>query len=210
MGAHLVHAELTTPYVRKLLSLKARQLCRKRGFCRSDQEDIEQELAVRVLKQACQFDPSRSSVRTFIDRVVRSAAAMILRERTCPTRAAGCMALSLETARVDNGLGGRKLALSQIVQEDHLRLRCGGQASDPLRQVELSEDLAPVMASLAPLQRKIASRLGDLPDAAIARSLGISRRQVRKAAEAIRERLIEAGLAENLPASGQIQKSSHM
>ncbi|HOD81753.1 MAG: Sigma-70 region 2 [Planctomycetes bacterium ADurb.Bin126] len=210
MGSHLVHAELTTPYVRKLLSLKARQLCRKRGFSRCDREDLEQELTVRVLRQASKFDPSRSSARTFIDRVVRSAAAMIVRERTCPTRGAGCPALSLETARADSGRGGRRLALSQIVREDHLRLRCGGEVNDPLRQVELSEDLAPVYAALTPLQRKVASRLGDLPDAALARSLGISRRQLRKAADAIRERLTEAGLAENPSAPGQISKSSHM
>jgi len=194
MGSHLVHAELTTPYVRKLLSLKARQLCHKRGFSRCDQEDIEQELTVRVLRQAAKFDPSRSGVRTFIDRVVRSAAAMILRERTCPTRGAGCPALSLETARADSGLGGRRPALSQIVQEDHLRLRCGGEVDDPLRQVELSEDLAPVYAALTPLQRKVASQLGDIPDAAIARRLGISRRQVRKAIEAIRDRLEKCGI----------------
>jgi len=41
MGVHPVHAAVTTPYVQKLIAVRARQVVRQPGFCRSDQADVE-------------------------------------------------------------------------------------------------------------------------------------------------------------------------
>ncbi|MBE3123871.1 MAG: hypothetical protein IMZ65_03630, partial [Planctomycetes bacterium] len=81
MGVHPVHAALTTKYVQTLIRIKARAVARQPGFSQSDQDDLEQDLAIHVLKQAHYFDPDRGSVRTFIARVVDSAVAMMLRDR---------------------------------------------------------------------------------------------------------------------------------
>ena len=70
-----------TDYARTLIRFKARQLCRLHGFSRSDEEELQQDLWVAVVKQADNFDPQRSSLDTFIDRVVNTQVAMILRER---------------------------------------------------------------------------------------------------------------------------------
>jgi len=52
------------------------------------------------------------------------------------------------------------------------------------------------MEGLAPRQREIAKRLGEAAEASVAREMGTSRRQVRKAVLAIREHFRRAGLGQ--------------
>ena len=100
MGTHTVHAALTTPYVTSLIRSKAGRLSRSSGFQRSEQGDLEQELTSHILKQAGHYDPARGSVNTFIDRVVTSAVAMVIRDRRRLKRGAGRRPISLEQTHV--------------------------------------------------------------------------------------------------------------
>jgi len=209
MGTHPVHQALTTDYVKTLIQVKARQVTRHRGFRPGDQDDIEQDLIAHVLKQAHHFDPARGSVNTFIDRVIGSAIAMMLRDRKRLKRAAGLGAFSLENTFVGQCRRDRPTTLSDVVREEHLRRRCGGRVGDDQRQTDLSLDVSQAMAGLTPRQREIARRLASAPEAAVARDMGISRRQVRNAVEAIREHFERAGLRETaLP--GQPAHRRHM
>ena len=70
---------LLTDYVKTLIQVKARQLRRQRGFTRSDEDDLRQELWLALIGQADKFDPRRASFNTFVDRVVRTAVRMLLR-----------------------------------------------------------------------------------------------------------------------------------
>jgi RNA polymerase sigma factor (sigma-70 family) len=194
MGTDVVHAALTTPYVTTLIRSKAVRLSRSPGFRRSDQPDLEQELAAHVLRQASRYDAARGSVNTFIDRVVTSAAAMIVRDRRRLKRGSGQRAISLDQTHIQKDQ--RQMTLAQVVCEDDLCRRCGGRVHDGQQAAELSADLARAMAALTPEQREIAVRLTLAPEAVVARELGISRRQVRSVVAAIRERFQEAGLSE--------------
>ena len=89
-----------TAYAQSLIKYKARQLTRRPGFTKSDQEDVEQDLTVHLLTQAHRFDPKRGSANTFAAHVIKSAAAMLLRDRGRRKRAAGFTALSLERTQV--------------------------------------------------------------------------------------------------------------
>ena len=57
---------IVTEYARTLIRVKAKQIVRRPGFSRSDQEDIEQDLVVHLLCQAERFDPERGSLNTFM------------------------------------------------------------------------------------------------------------------------------------------------
>jgi len=72
---------ILTAYVTALIRVKARQLVRDHLFRRSDEEDLRQELTLRLLKRARRYNPARASLHTFADRVVASLAATLVRER---------------------------------------------------------------------------------------------------------------------------------
>jgi RNA polymerase sigma factor (sigma-70 family) len=207
MGVHPVYAALTTEYVQKLISIKARQLVRKPGFSRSDQPDVAQELAAHILRAAHLFDPGRGSVRTFIARVVDSAVAMILRDRRRLKRAAGFRVLSL----ADPGFSGtdRESTLAETIEEADLRRRCGGACRGDDEDRVRAIDLAQILAGLPPHLQEMAVWLKEESEAAVARDLGISRRQVRKAVAQIREAFEAAGLAEIQRPGGQIPDRRH-
>lgn len=59
-----------------------------------DVEDIEQELMLRVHQRLPQYDPSRSSLRTFTDRIARSCIASLLEASQAKKRGAGLEVLS--------------------------------------------------------------------------------------------------------------------
>jgi FixJ family two-component response regulator len=72
----------------------------------------------------------------------------------------------------------------------------GGNATSGQERAELESDTQRVLAELPPHLQEIASRLVNATEAAIARDLGISRRQVRNAVETIRAHFQKAGLTE--------------
>ena len=207
MGVHLVHAALATEYVQKLISIKARQLVRKPGFSRSDQPDVEQELVAHILKAAHLFDPARGSVRTFIAQVVDSAVAMILRDRRRLKRAAGFRVLSL----ADPAFSGtdRESTLAETIENADLRRRCGGACRRDDEDRVRTIDLAQILAGLPPHLQEMAVWLKEESEAAVARDLGISRRQVRKAVAQIREAFEAAGLSGIPRPGGQVTDRQH-
>ncbi len=68
-------------YARTLIRVKARQLVRRPEFSRADTEDIEQDLAIQIHLKIAQYDSNRSSLNTFLARVVDSSVAMMIRDR---------------------------------------------------------------------------------------------------------------------------------
>ena len=73
-------------FASQLIRQKARQLVRHPGFSKSEQYDIEQELALElVLKYRC-FDPDRARETTFIARVVENKAISLIRARIAEKR----------------------------------------------------------------------------------------------------------------------------
>jgi DNA-directed RNA polymerase specialized sigma24 family protein len=202
MGIHPIHAAITTPYIEELIRIKAGRLIQRPGFRKSERSDMEQELKARVLKEAHLFDPARSSVNTFIDRVVQSAAGMIVRERRWVKHAAGFRLLSLEEPDF-NGTH-RESTLGENIGEADLYRRHGRTPNQARNDGAQTLDVALALAPLPPIIRQIAARLADESETSIARSLGISRRQVRNAIPQIREALLAGGLGEIPPGGGPI------
>lgn len=182
-----------TEYAQSLIKFKARQLSRRPGFSRSDEEDVAQELTVHLLSKAHQFDPNRASVNTFADRVIRSAIAMLLRDRRRQKRAAGFAATSLEDIPAQSG--GDVESLRDMLTEADLRRRIGIAASDQDR-ADLIAAVVEAMRSLPAADQETCRRLIEGSKASVARDLRVSRRQIRNAIERIRRHFEAAGLGD--------------
>ena len=194
MEPHPVHAALTTEYVRTLLRIKARQLRRRPEFWRTPVQDIRQELVLRVVQRAHLFDPDRGSVNTFVATVVKSAAAMMCRDRKRRKRAAGLNLQSLDGSTLKDD--GEERTLLDVLVDDDLRRRHGGYGASEKERRDASSDTLRTLDRLPARLRRIARLWMDGEnEVSIARNLGISRRQVRKATAEIEERFRQAGVA---------------
>jgi DNA-directed RNA polymerase specialized sigma24 family protein len=180
-----------SPYVQSLIRRKAEQLCRRRGFSRSDQTDLAQELTTRLLSKEGRYDPGRGASRdTFADRVIDTEVKMILRDRRRLKRAAGFTAQSLDGGAAL--VSGKAVPLMEVVAEEDRHRTTGGCA----KVVEATELSAALEHALAPLPAgvvAVAERLKLENVSGVARALGMSRRQVYAAMAQIKARLEEVG-----------------
>lgn len=181
-------------YAQSLIAYKAQQLSRKREFSRDDPRDLEQDLRTYLLSRSHLFDPSRASPSTFVDRVISSGIAMMLRDRRRKKRAPSLTAQSLEgtRARSDEEVA----SLRDMLTEVDLRRRIGTAASDQDR-AELIAAVVEAFQLLPQDLQDLCRRLIDGTAASVARELGVSRRQVRNAIERVRRHFEAAGLADS-------------
>lgn len=193
MGVKPNRDAVLTAYAQSLIKFKARQLSRKAGFSRSDEQDVAQELTMHLLARAHLFDPNRASANTFAERVIRTAVAMLLRDRRRQKRAAGFGAHSLEQTCIvqDHGLA----SLREVLQSSDLGRRTG--ANDEEHRAETIAAVIEALRSLPPELQDICRGLIDGSAASVARDLGISRRQVTTAIERIRSYFWAAGLGDS-------------
>lgn len=181
-----------TDYARKLIKFKARQLCRRRSFSKSDENDLQQELWLAIVNQAGKFDPARASLDTFIDRVVNTAVAMILRDRRRQKRATGFQ-VSLDAAPTD---GNCREPLLARVSEDDLARRVGVQRTDEVERRETNEAVQSALANMPDEVSDTCRRVMGGTVSSAARELEESRRQVRNSLASARPFFEEAGVDE--------------
>jgi DNA-directed RNA polymerase specialized sigma24 family protein len=199
MGTAPTPGSILTRYAHIIIRTKAKQLCQHRGFSRCDEEDLVQELTLRLLQKEHLYDPARgASLETFADRVLDSAAKLILRERRRHKRAAGFHTRSLSTEVIQDR---KPVLLGQVVSDaDRHRARCiEARRSDPISD----DDLTIVLRSLPPVLADIALRLQTGTTTSVARDLGVSRRSIDRAILRIRRYFEAAGFG----SSGKITDS---
>ncbi|MCW2901494.1 MAG: hypothetical protein JWO67_3759, partial [Streptosporangiaceae bacterium] len=176
MGPGPARDAVLTAYAKSLIAFKAKQLCRKPGFSRSDEEDFVQDLTLALLEKRGRYDPSRgASPDTFANRVVISKVKMILRDRRRTKRAAGFTAASLDCDTTAGADG--PAPLSQLMTGDDRARRGTSGPPDPLASLERREALEAALASLPPDLAAVAERLRGRSANAAAVELGISRRR---------------------------------
>jgi len=182
--------EVCNEYASTLIRVKARQLIRRPGFSRSDEGDIVQKLNLHLLRQAQHFDPTRSSLNTFIARVVDSAVAMLLRDRGRLKRAPadGTEIQSLEV--MVEVRGEPPTPLWATISLADLDRRTGGLSQPNTAIFENAEAFAAAMESMSPEHRDICCRILGGSRA------GLSRRKVRAAMVVIRQHFERAGFGQ--------------
>lgn len=183
-------------FASQLIRQKARLLVRHPGFSRSEQKDIEQELAMElVLKYRC-FDPDRARETTFIARVVENKAISLVRTRIAEKRDFRRDAHSLnETVHdADGGSVERATTFDASASANHT-----GQVRRSEEELwQLQQDVAEFVQSLPADLRPLAEMLMEQSEHAVSRTLGTSRRQVANDVARLRELFEDAGLRDYL------------
>ena len=189
--------EIVTEYARTLIRVKAKQLARRPGFCRSDEEDVEQDLVLHLLSQAQHFDPERGALNTFIARVVNAGVAMLVRDRTRIKRHPGddVEVQSLE-AKVEQP-NGPPAPLWMLISLEDLERRIGNKSVTDAEVFELVDDIASVMASFPKELRNVCESLQHCNRSETESELRLSRRKFNAAMTRIREHFSKSGLGKS-------------
>ncbi len=194
MGDESLRSAVLGAEAQRIIRTKARQLIRTPWFATSEREDVQQELTLHVLRHIEKFDSKKGRLAAFIQQIVESHSAMLLRDRKRAKRAPGFYARSIETLR--EGVTDDPVSGSGAVSEADARRRLGLPDADSQESLELRAAIARVIAGLPSDLADVWDRLVRGNVASTARELGISRRQVRNALEEIRRRFAAAGLDE--------------
>jgi RNA polymerase sigma factor (sigma-70 family) len=151
---------------------------RRRGVIRKDEiDDFASELMARLLSVWDTYDPARAPREAFVNIVVSSQSASLIRHKHAQKRRGTTQSLDgVADLLVDR-------AASQGRLQDNINLRI---------------DLAGVMHLLTPLQRQLMDMLKRDSLAPIAEQMGIPRRTLRDQCARIREIFRDAGLEEYL------------
>ena len=195
MGSAPDRGAILTASVLSLIQLKAKQLSRKRGFNRSDHDDLAQELTLRLLEKEHLYDPTRgASLDTFASHVLNSEVCMILRDRRRLKRAAGITAQSLDGTAVTNDRDGRQPVSLAAMVSDSDRQRVTLTSSRP----DDNTDHEAVLKALSSLPADseladIARRLQSGTVTSVAKDLSTTRRQIRNTIEQLRPYFEKAG-----------------
>ena len=181
-----------TEYAKSCVRVKARQLSQRSEFRQSDEDDLHQDLWLTLLKEARRFDPQRASLNTFVDRVVNSAACMILRRPYRQKRAQGRRALSLDRTRVAVS-GEVKKPLAHFISDADLARRIGATRSDETARHDDAKAFDHAVIAMPDDVRDVCRQVMGGSISSAARELGMSRRQVREALQAARPYFERAG-----------------
>ena len=188
MCEHVTPDAVLTPYAKRLVCCKAWQLSRTTGFRRHEAEDLEQDLWAAVLTQIGKFDPARASINTFINRVVNTTVARMVRERQRSKRAVFAHTQSIDQiSSHPRGATGTGIAET----DDQRRLQMG--AEDKLRAIETEEAFQSAFSRLPFALQQVCQCVMSGAVVSAARELGTSRRQVKNSLDAAREFFSKAG-----------------
>ncbi|MHB0911813.1 MAG: sigma factor [Armatimonadota bacterium] len=174
----------------KQLAYRSRSLIGHYGFTKSDLEDIEQELYLRLYRLLPKYDPARSSKATFVDRVLTSGTRDLIRRQTAAKRDYRMYQISLDQPIPSADEGDTSLGDS-IWDTEHA-FYLGHSLRNYTDKVDLRIDVQRVLSkldkSLQPICLGLAARKTPTE---ISRELGICRQtfydrklKIRKAFEA--------------------------
>ena len=184
------------PQIACQIRCTAARMIGKAGLIHQDREDLEQELTAHLLSRIARFNPRRSSLDTFITRLLDNAAASIIVARKREKRDWRRAAQSLDED-VENEEGELQPLLELLDLEQGLK-------GDPLaheahrERQALRIDLERVMATLSEQERQICMLLMQEKSRQVARRLGLPRATLYDLTIKLRERFEAAGLKKYL------------
>ncbi len=189
------HDVVSDPFTVTLIRIKARQLCRRSDFSRSDYDDIRQGMRLYLLEKAHLFDPVRGNLEAFVTNAIKTWTAMALRYRNRDKRRESFKAVSLEGTPVE--CDGDITTLGAVLLEEDGRRRTRTYPLSAVEQFELREAVQHAMQDLKPEDRAILVHVAEHGVASAARAFSRSRRQVLKTMARARIRFEKAGLGSN-------------
>jgi DNA-directed RNA polymerase specialized sigma24 family protein len=175
------------PFTAELIRQKARKLCRRPGFSRSDEADISQGMYLYVWERSRLFDPTRGTVEAFVITAVTSWEGMEYRRRRAKKRHDDFHAISLESTMV--ACDGDVDSLASVLEgRDGVRL-AGRDSKSLLNELEIRDEYRLVIAQLTKREQQLFRDISELGVAGTARKRRASRRRIDRLVAQIRERL---------------------
>lgn len=201
MSSSDAHEVVVSEYAQTVIRVKARRLCRRPGFGRSEEDRVRQDLSLLLLTKLEQFNPERATLNTFVDRVVESGVRMFLRSARRLKRHGGRVAESLDAA----GPACPTRPLRDFVGQDAHARRTGATSPDPRDEFVDRDAIQHVLDLLSPEDRALCERLLEIEPTPLAAELGMSRRQMRQAIARLREQFCRVGFGN--PSESRTQPS---
>ena len=186
---------VSDPFTDTLISIKARQLCRRSDFSRSDYDDIRQSMRLYLLEKAHLFDPARGNLEAFVTKAINTWVGMELRHRERDKRRDSFKAVSLERTPVE--CDGDITTLGAVLLEEDGRRRTQTYPMPSVEQLELREAVEHAMQNVQPEDRAVLIHAAEHGVASAARAFSRSRRQVLNAMARARVHFEKAGLGSN-------------
>jgi len=186
---------VSAPFTVTIICAKARQLCRRSDFSRSDYDDLRQDMRLYLIKKASLFDPARGNLEAFVTNALNTWVAMRLRYHNREKRRDSHNPISLERTIVD--CDGYITTLGAVLSEKDDRRMMRAYGISAAEQFELREAIEYAMRRLEPEDRALLLQVFEEGITGTAKSLGISYRQANNAMERIRAIFKKAGLYPN-------------
>jgi RNA polymerase sigma factor (sigma-70 family) len=152
-----------------------------------EMEDIEQELLTYLLERASQFDPTKGTVEAFVTRMMRTAAARLIRgsNRRRSNPPPGYVVDSLWKMVEGPDRKSEELNCGLTSTDGTRRLQT--EPRDPFHDVELADAVEHQINTLPCRYRRIARLLRTHNQNEIANKLGLSKQKISRVLTGIRE-----------------------
>lgn len=181
---------LASQFVQRLLRRKSAQLVRSAALRHSDRGDIEQQLALELLRRLPRYRRSSSHPKAFIVTVVERQAASLLRHARAQKRDAGLVESLFQDVTGDDGL---PTALAATLSPDDGQRRRGNYQLAPLEHLQIASDLAEFLTQLPSDMASLARELMLRGPSDIARRRGIARSTLQDTIARLRALFAQAG-----------------
>ena len=186
---------VSDPFTITLIRIKARQLCRRSDFSRSDYDDLRQDMRLYLIKKAHLFDPVRGNIEAFVTKALNTWVAIQLRYRNSEKRRESYKTVSLERTAVE--CDGDITTLGKVLLEEDGRRMTQVYGISDAEHFELREAVDQAVQKLGPNDRALLIQVAQQGITRTAKSLGISWRQVNNAMNRIRAIFKKMGLGRN-------------
>jgi RNA polymerase sigma-70 factor (ECF subfamily) len=194
----------------KLIKRKARQLVGRAGLLHADRQDLEQEMAMDLLRRLPRYDPLLAKRETFITRLVDHHAATLVEAQKAGVRDFRKRAGSLDE-RPENDDGEIAGEPPVLRGKDYVRRLIAGARRDEER-LGLRADIEKILAGLPGDGRvdlrSLCERLKSASVSEISRETGVPRSTLYEAIGRLRNLFERAGLGVNRGSSDRSRVAS--
>lgn len=179
-----------------LIKHKAWTLIGTIGFTISDREDLEQELALDILRRLPKFDPERAQLMTFIARIIDNKIASIIEARKSRFYDFRLHSYSLNEHTQD--AEGCVVERGDEIDEDDYLQQTGWRYRTAYELMNLKADIARILPCLPPELRELCYRLQSHNVTDISAETGVPRYRIYAEIARLRDVFEQAGLRDYL------------
>jgi DNA-directed RNA polymerase specialized sigma24 family protein len=178
------------PYAVKTVRYWASRLTKHPVFISSDLEDLEQDLMLELHRRLPNFNSSKSSLATFIARVVANCAASLIKQAKAEKRGGGFEIISLNN-KITTDQNSHPIELIEVIASD--QALWADQKPHWSNQVTVHIDMNHIIGELPHSLSLVAQYFffNTIPE--IMNNTGISRFCLKKSLASIKQAFVKAG-----------------